>query len=283
MERNQLKILRIQSVIKTLLVILSVFLLQMLAAIVWSLLCRLLHYFPDEATLLMQISALGAFFCILGCGYLYQHSSRRESHFTYREVFSAKNIFALIAVGIGGCIMVTFLMSALHALFPAGFKQYEQTMEQFEQGNMLLTYFYVLLLGPIAEELIFRGAVMDRLHLAFSFGLANVLQAALFALYHRNLIQALYAFGMGLAFGLLREAFDSILCNICAHIIFNSTNYLLQWISTNEKFYLSFFLEIFFVGIIFFIWALWYTWLVYLKKQQNNKTSALTDGKEQEL
>lgn len=282
MERNKLRILRIHSLIKTLLLILSVFLLQMFAIIVWSLFCRLLHYLPDKSTLMMQVSILSSLFCILWFGRLYQRSSWRESHFNYRVVFSAKNIVAIIAIGMGGCIVVDFLMSVLQTVFPAGFEQYAQTMEQFGQGNLFVTYLYVLLLGPVAEELIFRGAIMDRLHLAFPFWLANILQAALFALYHMNLIQGLYAFCMGLVFGLLREAMGSIFCNMCAHILFNSTNYLLQWISANEKFYVSFFLEIFFVGIIFFVWALWYTWLVYLKKQQNIKASAMEDGKERE-
>lgn len=283
MEGKQLRILRIQSLIKTLLVILSVFLFQILAVVLWPVLCRLLHYLPDQNTLLMEVSIWSSFFCILWCGHLYRSFSWRDSPIDYGEVFAAKNILAIIAVGMGGCIVVDFLMSALQSAFPAGFEQYAQTMEQFEQGNVFITYFYVLLLGPIAEELIFRGAVMDQLYLAFPFWLANILQAALFALYHMNLIQGLYAFCIGLAFGLLREAMGSIFCNMCAHILFNSTNYLLQWVSTKEKFFVSFFLEIFFVGIIFFVWALWYTWQVYVKKQQNIKAVGLEDGKEHEL
>lgn len=281
MEGKQLRVLQIQCLIKTILIILSVFLFQMLAVIVWPLLCRLLHYLPDKNTLLMETSILSSFFCILWCGHLYRRSSWRESRVKYGEVFAAKNILAIIAIGMGGCIAVDFLMSALQAAFPAGFEQYAQTMEQFEMGNVFITYFYVLLLGPIAEELIFRGAIMDQLHLAFPFWLANILQAALFALYHMNLIQGLYAFCIGLAFGLLREAMGSIFCNMCAHILFNTTNYLLQWLSAKEKFFASFFLEIFLAGIIFFVWALWYTWLVYVKKQQNIKASGLEDGKEQ--
>ena len=91
---------------------------------------------------------------------------------------------------------------------------------------------YVLVLGPAAEELMFRGAIFDRLYLAFPFHIANFLQAVLFAVYHKNLIQGLYAFFFGLLLGVLHHTGGSIWNNILAHMLFNATNYLMPVLYT---------------------------------------------------
>ena len=85
-----------------------------------------------------------------------------------------------------------------------------------------------LFIGPASEELIFRGAVMDRLKIAFPFWLANALQAALFGLYHMNVVQGIYAFLLGMVLGLVGDVTGSIFATILTHIIFNGTSYLLE-------------------------------------------------------
>ncbi len=276
MEEKNMRLLRIGSAIRALWIFLCIFLLQLVSAALWNCFCWLTQYSPEKDMAWEQIFILHAFLCILWCGSLYRRSSWREEHFDYKRAFSIRNLFAVISLGMGGCVVAGMLMTLLQSVFPSGFVQYQQTMEQFGKGNVILIFIYVLLMGPIAEELIFRGAILDSLHLAFPFWLANLLQAALFALYHMNLVQGIYAFCLGLVFGLIREAIGSVFCNIAAHILFNLTNYLLQWLfPANGKLHAVLFWVIFLAGIIFFAGALWYTWLVYSKKQQ--------DGKEREL
>ena len=78
------------------------------------------------------------------------------------------------------------------------------------------------MLGPLAEELTFRGVIQTRLERAMPPWLALVLQAAIFGLVHGTPIQMVYAFLMGLAFGFLRRRTGSILPGFAAHAAFNA-------------------------------------------------------------
>ena len=88
----------------------------------------------------------------------------------------------------------------------------------------LNTFLTMAVLGPLAEELTFRGVIQTRLERAMPPWLALVLQAAIFGLVHGTPIQMVYAFLMGLAFGFLRRCTGSILPGFAAHAAFNAMN-----------------------------------------------------------
>ena len=98
----------------------------------------------------------------------------------------------------------------------------------------MLTLVYVLVIGPISEEFIFRGAILDRLNLVYPFWAANLFQAFLFGLYHGNFWQGLYAFALGCLLGLVRMAVGSIVANIILHMTYNAASYLLQIIFAED-------------------------------------------------
>lgn len=181
----------------------------------------------SETNIMLMISAVSAILSFIWCGLLYIRSSWREEHVDYRSIFCAKNISCVFCIGSGCCILLTFLLSALTALFPEMFKNYTELMSNFENGNMVITLLYAVFIGPVSEEMIFRGAMLDRVYTAFPFWEANIIQAALFGLYHMNIVQGLYAFCLGMVLGLIVKATGSILCSMLTHIIFNGTSYLL--------------------------------------------------------
>ena len=123
--------------------------------------------------------------------------------------------------------MLTFLLSLLTAVFPQAFQNYTKLMSNFESGNMILTLGYAVLIGPVSEEMIFRGAIFDRVYTVFPFWKANIIQAVLFGVYHMNIVQGLYAFCLGMVLGIIVKATGSILCSMITHITFNGTSYLL--------------------------------------------------------
>ena len=88
----------------------------------------------------------------------------------------------------------------------------------------LNTFLTMAVLGPLAEELTFRGIIQTRLERAMPPWLALVLQAAIFGLVHGTPIPMVYAFLMGLAFGFLRRRTGSILPGFAAHAAFNAMN-----------------------------------------------------------
>ena len=61
---------------------------------------------------------------------------------------------------------------------------------------------FAVIIGPIIEELMFRGILLRRL-LPFGDGFAILTSALLFGLFHGNFEQFFYAFAIGLLFGLI--------------------------------------------------------------------------------
>lgn len=88
----------------------------------------------------------------------------------------------------------------------------------------LLTALSIVVVGPLAEELVFRGIIQTRLERAMPVWAAVVLQAVLFGVTHGTPVQMAYAFLMGLVFGLLRSRTGSILPGLAAHAAFNAMN-----------------------------------------------------------
>lgn len=274
MEPKDLKLLRIRSLAQVLMILLGVILVQILCASLWMAVSTLLHVTIDSSTKLMQMSLISAFLTMVWCGMLYYRSTWRIRPFDYWQAFSGKMIPSILGVGLGGCIVVALLLSVLQMFFPWLFAGYQQTMNQFVQGETIFTLFYVLLVGPVTEELIFRGAILDRLRLAYPFWIANLLQAALFGLYHMNVIQGIYAFLCGLLLGLVCRTADTILASILAHITFNATNYLLEYLFPADRAVSVLqYLVTFLAGVVCFAAGLWYTIQAYTKKRETTKTS----------
>lgn len=73
-----------------------------------------------------------------------------------------------------------------------------------ESGNVdthsVPMYLYACLLGPVAEEILFRGLVLRSLQ-PYGKKFAIVISSLLFGLYHGNLMQAPFAFVVGLVMG----------------------------------------------------------------------------------
>lgn len=262
MEDNNLKMLRIQSLAQCLCIVLGVSLIQILCYIVWVAIA-VLHNAADPYTPLMQLSVVSALVTIFWCCLFYYQST--WGVFEYRRVCSVKTVVSILGLGMGGCIIVALFLSFLQAIFPAAFAKYNKIMDQFGQGEVVITYLYTIGIGPIMEELIFRGAVLNRLRLAsYPFWIANLIQAALFGIFHMNWVQGIYAFLWGSLLGLVYQATGSILASILAHIIFNSTNYLLSWLFPAGKVVcIPLYIGIFLFGIIFFVVGLCYTIQAY--------------------
>ena len=77
-----------------------------------------------------------------------------------------------------------------------------------------------LLVLPLAEELVFRGALL-RLLRPLGEHPANLCQAVLFAALHGTLTEKCYALGMGLIFGWAAEQTDSPAPGVVLHILNN--------------------------------------------------------------
>lgn len=108
----------------------------------------------------------------------------------------------------------------------------DPNMEGLFQGVMKESWGYIAIgvLAPIAEEMVFRGAVLRvLLHLTGSqkHWLAIAISALLFGLVHLNLAQGVHAFIIGLILGWMYYRTGSIIPGIVLHWVNNTVAYLM--------------------------------------------------------
>ena len=130
---------------------------------------------------------------------------------------------ALIALG--SILPLQFLAEKINLTMPAG------TEEMFE-SIMKVSWGYVALgmMVPIAEEIVFRGAILRVLQNALSERkrwIAIVISALIFGIVHFNLAQGLHAFLIGLLLGWLYSKTGSILPGFVFHWVNNTVAYLM--------------------------------------------------------
>lgn len=100
-------------------------------------------------------------------------------------------------------------------------------------ATVAITLPYLLRLAvidPLAEELCFRDVSLTALERSgLPFWAANLIQAALFAAFHFNIVQSAYAFACGLVLGGLRQR-DGIASSAIAHCACNLSGVILGMI-----------------------------------------------------
>ncbi|MHB8127939.1 MAG: CPBP family intramembrane glutamic endopeptidase, partial [Mobilitalea sp.] len=99
--------------------------------------------------------------------------------------------------------------------------EHNKLIDQILERNPIIVMLEVIILAPITEELIFRGVILKKARGIMPFFVANIVQAALFALVHMNLVQAVYTFGGGLLTGYVAYKYKSILPSILLHMLSN--------------------------------------------------------------
>ena len=136
-----------------------------------------------------------------------------------------KNIvLPVIFCGISASFIVPVVLHWLTVIFPMDglMQQYSQLMEDIDFGNPFINILLIAVLAPIFEEFFFRGAIYKELRSATPIWVAIVLQALIFGIFHMNVVQGLYAFGLGIILGLVYEWSRSLWVPIIFHAVFNA-------------------------------------------------------------
>lgn len=170
--------------------------------------------------------------------------------------FSKPALILGLVLLVPGLQMISSVLTGLIAsLFPFWMDFYEKLMESagLTSNPTFLLVLYAVLLGPIEEELTFRGVIFSSAKKALPFWAANLFQAVLFGVFHMNLVQGVYALFIGLFLGYVCERGGSVWISIFLHILFNfwgtffsSASGILQ----NPLYYAFFLLLSIFMGIL---------------------------------
>lgn len=117
-----------------------------------------------------------------------------------------------------GNIIGTGLSSIISGFF--GKTSTNNLAEIIMNTDMVGTFIFVVVLGPIMEEIVFRKLIIDK---TVKYGERNAmfLSALMFGLFHMNLFQFFYAFGIGLIFAYIYIKSRKIGYSIVFHMMIN--------------------------------------------------------------
>lgn len=128
--------------------------------------------------------------------------------------------------------VVTFCVALLishfiSALSPTSYDIFNSVMNTAMGDGDLIGYLTVMLAAPIAEELAYRGILLQKSKTAFGIKGCIILNALLFAAMHLNPLQSLYAIPIGMTLTYLAYRYDTVGVSILAHVLNNSISVLL--------------------------------------------------------
>lgn len=151
------------------------------------------------------------------------------------EVLSIKKIkwstvFGVIGFTLAASPLVTFVNLASQLFVD---NTVSTNSAQFLSLHPLLLIFFVGILAPVCEEIVFRGAIFGGYKKEGNVFKAVLVSGILFGLLHMNINQASYALVIGILLGFLVEATGSIFSSILFHVLVNSTNALMMIVSNS--------------------------------------------------
>ncbi|MCD7735418.1 MAG: CPBP family intramembrane metalloprotease [Lachnospiraceae bacterium] len=161
-------------------------------------------------------TALSAFLVLPAAIWMYRQDGALHKAAFHRASFHKEALSLLLCLLSGGLLNVLWSSFLNWAKISTLFSN--QTQEELLASARMMQIAGPGFLVPIAEELIFRGLVYTRMKARLSVWQAALLSALLFALYHGNPIQMIYAFPMALILALLYEWSGTLAYPILFHM-----------------------------------------------------------------
>lgn len=151
----------------------------------------------------------------------------------YKSSFSLKNIGYIIVMGVLGQYASNLIATLTGVLIPSAMDSYEDLAQNFDlsTASPVLMILAVCIVGPIAEELVFRGMIFGKLRRAFSFWPAAIISGIMFGVFHMNIMQGVYASVLGVLLAYVYEKTQTIFGSIFFHIVFNCSSYITDFIN----------------------------------------------------
>lgn len=188
---------------------------------------QLIHAVGEQTPWILFISIL-----ITVPTYYLFYMNRRQELLTFLSVRGIGSISIPILVIFGLSLnfiieILLSLVSQINSLSPI-FEQYDELANMITGGDFILSLLAVGIIGPIFEEILFRGLIFGELRKITKVRVAILIQALLFGLYHMNWVQGTYAFIIGLIIGFIYYRSNSIISAMIVHITINSSSVLMS-------------------------------------------------------
>ncbi|MCM1388560.1 MAG: CPBP family intramembrane metalloprotease [Bacillus sp. (in: Bacteria)] len=184
-------------------------------------------------------AVIGGFAMLLGIVPLVPMFRREISHERDDKVGAGAGIrtggakiFLAIALAVTSSVAINIFFILLHLTETS--EAYAQTAEH--QYGVLFPFglFLYGVVSPLAEEVVFRGIIYNRMKKYFPAAVSMVLSALFFGLYHGNAVQAFYGFCMGMLIAYTYEKFGGFFYAFLFHAAANAAVYT---ITGNSRLY----------------------------------------------
>ena len=203
-----------------------------LALAVWNILYPILLYwsvnllainiaqfvlgFDDAHYMLCQIIAT---LCTLPVVYFNLYRVDQKLHGYEKPHFYPYHIWMVMGI----MLCMSFSLNNILCMSPLAriSTGYAQVSRQFYGSTLALDLAGSVFLTPVLEELIYRGVIYRRLREQLSVRASVVLSALIFALFHFNWVQFIYAFFMGMILAYVLECSHSVVYSILGHMLAN--------------------------------------------------------------
>lgn len=151
--------------------------------------------------------------------------SRKKGIYRYPASFCY--VIAVVMCGVAN----NYLFSIILSLTGQFSSNYWNVVKVFYKQDLLLEILALCVIGPLAEELVYRGFVYRRLRENSSETKAALWSALLFGLLHFNFVQCVYAFVLGILLAHIVYKTGSLFTAAVAHMAANLVSVL--WQETN--------------------------------------------------
>lgn len=134
-----------------------------------------------------------------------------------KVTLSFGEIILLLLAGAGLAQYGNFLMAMLQSFVSS--EAYQDSMTRITEGkSLLMMIFWMGIVAPAAEEMIFRWLIYLRLRDWLKMPVAAVISGLIFGIYHGNIVQGIYASILGTAFACILEMSGNIYSSMLLHM-----------------------------------------------------------------
>lgn len=176
----------------------------------------LAHFLSDYALIILGI----LFFIFFPILYKKYHNEVRIE----RQKISCLNFIFLVILGISFSLLYNSILGSINYIYPI--------TGLFEgKPNLLIGIIGTVIIGPILEEYLFRGIVYHRLQTFFPVMKSLLLTGVIFALFHQNIFDMIYAFIFNFILIFSYERFSNIRASMVVHMSANLASLLFFMIS----------------------------------------------------
>lgn len=153
----------------------------------------------------------------------------------YIDIFRFKDTKLNIFLVLPACVIITFGISGITnewlylvyekfdnlPFFKQSIESYDSSWGGIDEEPYFFVFLSVVFIGPLLEELMFRGVIFNIISKQFGNMLGVIFSGLIFGIWHMELIQSVYTALFGMALAIVYLVTKSIIFPFFCHFIYN--------------------------------------------------------------